>query len=148
MISVRMLKLCGESVLILLQLIFKSCLESGTFPSEWKKPNVVPVHKKGDKQTLKNYRLIKLLPICRKIFEILMYNKMFEYLIENDLISHSQSGFKPRYSYINQLLSITHEIDRSTKLEVYVLTYRKPSIRFGTKDSFINLEKTVYQVIY
>ena len=49
MISIQMLKLCSDSVLPPLELIFKSCLESGTFPSEWKKANVVLVHKKGDK---------------------------------------------------------------------------------------------------
>ena len=41
-----MLKLRGDSLLPPLELIFKSCLASGTFPSEWKK---VSVHKKGDK---------------------------------------------------------------------------------------------------
>ena len=50
MISIRMLKLYGDSVLPPLELAFKSCLESGTFPSVWKKVNVVPVHKKSDKQ--------------------------------------------------------------------------------------------------
>ena len=36
-ISGQMLKLCVDSVLPLLELISKSCLESGTFPSEWRK---------------------------------------------------------------------------------------------------------------
>ena len=47
-----------------LEFIFKSCLESGTFPSEWKKANVVPVHKKDDDQCFKNYRPVLLLRIC------------------------------------------------------------------------------------
>ena len=38
---------------------------------------------------------------------------MFRYFIGNKLISSSQSGFKPGYSYINQLLSINHEIESS-----------------------------------
>ena len=38
---------------------------------------------------------------------------MFEFFIENDLISQHQSGFKPGDSCINQLLSITHEIHQS-----------------------------------
>ena len=46
MISIRMIKNCGESILKPLELIFKSCLENGKFPIEWKKANVVPVHKK------------------------------------------------------------------------------------------------------
>ena len=33
-----------------------------------KKVNVVPVHKKGNKQSLENYRPVSLLPICSKIF--------------------------------------------------------------------------------
>ena len=61
-------KLYGDSVLPLLGHILKSCLESSTSPPEWKKANVVPVQKMGNKQCLKNYRLISLLPICGKIF--------------------------------------------------------------------------------
>ena len=38
---------------------------------------------------------------------------MVRFLIENDLISSNQSCFKPGGSYINQLLSITHEIYKS-----------------------------------
>ena len=38
---------------------------------------------------------------------------MYEYFIENELISSSQSGFKPGDSGINQLLSITHDIYQS-----------------------------------
>ena len=38
---------------------------------------------------------------------------MLEYFIENDLISHNQSSFKPGDSCINQLLSISHEIYKS-----------------------------------
>ena len=38
---------------------------------------------------------------------------MFRFLIENNLISSNQSGFKPGDSCINQLLSITHEIYKS-----------------------------------
>ena len=38
---------------------------------------------------------------------------MFEYFIENDLISHNQSSFKPGDSCINRLLSISHEIYKS-----------------------------------
>ena len=46
-------------------------------------------------------------------FERLIYNNLCEYFIDNDLISRNQSGFKPGDSYINQLISITHEIYES-----------------------------------
>ena len=37
MISIRMVKICDDSICKPLKLIFQSCLERGTFPSEWKK---------------------------------------------------------------------------------------------------------------
>ena len=45
-ISIYMLKICSDSVLNTLELIFKSYIESGKFPIEWKKANVVSIHKK------------------------------------------------------------------------------------------------------
>ena len=46
MLSIRMLKLFGKSICKPLDLIFQSCIKHGEFPTEWKKANVVPVHKK------------------------------------------------------------------------------------------------------
>ena len=68
---------------------------------------------KSDKQLLKNYRPISLLPIFGKNFERIIYNNIFEYLTTNKLISDNQSGFKPGDSCVNQLLSITHELCHS-----------------------------------
>ena len=101
MLSIRMIKLCGNSVCKPLSIIFKDCLSEGKFPYEWKKANVVPVHKKGNKQSLENYRPISLLPICSKIFKRLIYNEMFTFFTENNLISSNQSGFRPGDSCVN-----------------------------------------------
>ena len=94
LLSIQMLKLCGKSICKPLDLILQSCIKHGEFPTKWEKANVVPVHKKSDKQVLKNYRPTSLLPICGKIFERLLYSRLYEYFIENELISSSQSGFK------------------------------------------------------
>ena len=51
-----------------------------------------------------------MLPICSKIFERIIYNNTYNYLIDNNLISQNQSGFKRGDSCINQLISITHDI--------------------------------------
>ena len=111
-ISIRMVQICDKAICKPLHLIFSSCIESGIFPPEWKKANVVPIHKRDDKQNVKNYRPVSLLPIFGKIFERLIYNEMYSFFIENDLISSNQSGFKQGDSCINQLLSITRDIYR------------------------------------
>ena len=108
-----MLKICDESLCKPLRIIFRSCLENGEFPSEWKKANAVPVFKKNNKQELKNYRPISSLPVSSKIFERLLYDSAFKFFTENNLISLNQSGFKPGDSCVNQLLPITHPILKS-----------------------------------
>ena len=79
------------------------------FLSEWKKDNIVPCYKKGDRQNLKSYRPVSLLTICGKIFESYLM-KCFEIFLADNLLAPNQSGFKPGDPSINQLLSITHEI--------------------------------------
>ena len=49
----------------------------------------------------------------QKIFDRLIYNRLYEYFIDNELFSSSQSDFRPGDSCINQLLSITHDIYQS-----------------------------------
>ena len=56
---------------------------------------------------------MSLLTIAGKIFERLWYDKMFEFFIENNLISKNQSGFRPGDFCISQLLFINHEIYQS-----------------------------------
>ena len=108
--SINMIKLCDMEIVKPLYLIYMKFLETGRFPSSWKKANVVPIHKKENRQLKKNYRPISLLPICGKIFEKLMFDAIYEFLCENQLLTPNQSGFRPGDSTINQLLSITQNI--------------------------------------
>ena len=80
-ISIRMLRLCVNSICKLLQLIFQQVMESGSFLSEWKKGNVVPIHKKDDKQCLK--KLENCWKNVENFFEQLIFNGMFRFFIEN-----------------------------------------------------------------
>ena len=50
--------------------------------------------------------------ICGKVLGKLLYNLMFDFLIQNNLIANNHSGFKTDDSCINQL-SITREIYKS-----------------------------------
>ena len=64
--SIRMSKICNESLTIPLKIIFDNSLKNGVFLEIWKRANVVPVHKKDNKSLVKNYRPISLLPIFVK----------------------------------------------------------------------------------
>ena len=73
-ISIRMVQICDKAICKPLHLIFSSCIESGIFPPEWKKANVVHINNWDHKQNVKNYRPVSLLSIFGKIFEPLIYN--------------------------------------------------------------------------
>ena len=109
-ISSQMLLLCDQSVVLPLKIIFKNILETSTYPDMWKLANVTPIHKKESKNLIRNYRPISLLPICSKLFEKLVFNGLYNYLISNNLLTKNQSGFRPGDSTINQLLFLINEI--------------------------------------
>ena len=121
-ISIRMIKICDKSLIKPLMLIFKKSIRSSYYPDIWKKSNVIPVHKKNDKRLVNNYGPISLLPVFGKIFDKIIFNKIYNYLSEENLLNPNQSGFRPSDSCMNQLLAITHEIfeafDCNPSLEV------------------------------
>ena len=75
--------------------------------------NICPVHKKESKSLNENYRSISLLPMLGKIFEKILFDCMYDYLINKKLLSPCQSGFIKGDSCVNQLLAINHEIHKN-----------------------------------
>ena len=121
-VSVRMLKLSCPSIIKPLLLIFRNCLKLRTLPDDRKNDNVVPEHKKDSKQIVNNYRPVSLSPIYSKVFEKLVFDAIFKFMIVNNLLSSTQSGFKSDDSCVNQVISITHSIfsafDANSSLKV------------------------------
>ena len=76
--------------------MFRNSIKSSCYPDIWKKSNIIPLHKTNDKQLVENYRPISLLPVFGKTFEKIIFNRIYNFLLED--------------SCINQLLAITHEI--------------------------------------
>ena len=118
-ISIYMLKICSSSIYKSLETKFKQCVETCVFPSEWKNTNIGPIHKKGDKQILKNYRPVLLLLICGKILERLLFNEML-----NRTIVALISCYLSPMRYMNLLIL-------DLKLEASSLIYQKHLIRCG-----------------
>ena len=109
-ISNRMLRDTAYSSSVSLTDIFNYSLKTGIFPSDWKKANVSPIFKKGNRSEVKNYRPISLLSNVSKVFERLVYNQLYTYLVEGNLLTSKNSGFKKKNSTITQLISLCHKI--------------------------------------
>ena len=109
-ISARMLSLCDDSIVKPLKIIFSNIVDTGTYPDIWKEANLTPIHKKGSKQEISNYRPISLLPISSKIFERIIFRHLYNHLVTNNPITKNQSGFRPGVSTINQLINLGNGI--------------------------------------
>ena len=86
-ISGRMIELCGDKLTLPLSIIFVIIINTGIFPTLWKSGNVTPIHKKDSKRAINNYRPISFLPLFAKIFEKILFLKMYNHFTSNNLIT-------------------------------------------------------------
>ena len=86
--------------------IFSLSLKKGIFPEKMKIAKVSPIFKKGDKSILSNYRPISVLPCFSKILERIMYNRLYTYLVENNILFNKQFSFRAGHSTEHALLEL------------------------------------------
>ena len=72
--------------------------DDGIFPDRLEIARVVPLFKKGDQHILDNYRPISLFPVVSKVFEKVVFNQLYQYVTDNNLIFTSQYGFRKLHS--------------------------------------------------
>ena len=97
-ISVLILKKCASLLSWHLANFMNAFMESGTFPGILKIAKVTPIFKKGDPQIFDNYRPISILPIFGKIFEKLIYSRLYDFFVSQNVIYDKQFGFRKNHS--------------------------------------------------
>ena len=111
-IPTKILKLLKNDISSQLSEIFNISFSSGIFPSILKTAKVIPIHKNNSKLDFSNYCPISLLSNIEKILERLMYNRIYKFFYNNNLIS-IQFGFRQKYSTVHALISLTENIRKS-----------------------------------
>ena len=106
----KFLLMFKDEISIPLTIIFNISQRTGTFPDILKLSKTIPVFKKGSKLNLANYRPISLLSNINKIFEKLMFNRVYKFLEENNCLYSLQFGFRKRHNTIHALIQITEKI--------------------------------------
>ena len=104
----KVLKNCSESLAYPLSLLLKVSYNTGSLPKEWKLANVVPIHKKGSKDDIKNYRPISLTCLVMKIFERILKEEFL--LRTSHLIDCRQHGFLNLKSCSTNMISFTDNL--------------------------------------
>ena len=90
----HVLKETASSVCFPLSTIFKDSLQSGETPDDWRKANITPIFKKGDRNDPANYRPVSLTSQVCKVMESIIRGQLFEHLKSKNLLSEEQHGFR------------------------------------------------------
>jgi hypothetical protein len=90
--------------------ICNSSIASGIFPERFKFAIARPIHKKGARMEMTNYRPISLLVSLSKIIETLMFNRLNQYLHANEILASEQFGFRKGNNIEKAIFALTNNI--------------------------------------
>ena len=111
-IPIRLIKKSAHIFSDTLANYFNIFMKSGLFPDVLKLGKVTPVFKKGNPEVLGNYRPVSTLPIFGKIFEKIIYSRVYKYAISCNLLNKNQFGFRQSHSTchaVNYSVSLIQE---------------------------------------
>jgi len=104
---------------------FNTSVASGVFPDVLKCARIVPIHKAGNRNVVCNYRPISTLSVVSKIFEILMCNRMKDYIDRFSLLSACQFGFRQKSATVDAIAQFLDHVydavdDKKCLLSVFI----------------------------
>ena len=122
--------------------IFNLSIEKGIFPDQLKIAKVILLFKKGDIALMDNYRPISVLPCFSKILERIIYNRLYSFFSENNILYKKQFGFQKQYSTDHAIVHLVNEILKSFESNYYTLgVFIDLTKAFDTVDHNILLKK-------
>ena len=136
----KILKNCANALCTPLTLLFQSSYYTCKIPNDWKTANVVPIYKKGSKNSVENYRPISLTSLIMKIYEKVIAAELLKRV--NSKINSRQHGFLPLKSCESQLLpfvdQLARSLNKSSRIDIVYFDFSKA---FDSVNHDIILEK-------
>ena len=103
--------------LYLLQSIFQQSLDQSEVPLDWKRANIVPIFKKGDRTKPSNYRPVSLTAVVSKMLEHIVVAQIINH---HNILHENQHGFRSHRSCESRLLLTTDDISKSINQSLQV----------------------------
>ena len=141
-LSARFLKEVSDEIVGPLTKLYNRSLQSGVFPTEWKRCNVTPIHKGGPSDIPGNYRPISVVPVVAKLLEKIVAHQLQSYFENCHSLSPLQGAYR-RGKSTEQLLLVAVDyislaLDKKSIVGVAFLDLRKA---FDSLDHHALLER-------
>ena len=101
--------------------IFNESINLGISPKNMKIGEITPIFKSGKKELLTNFRPISVLSWFSKILERIMFNRVYNYLNDNNLLFHKQFVLRKGHSTNHALIELINSIYDSFNQNKYTL---------------------------
>jgi hypothetical protein len=105
-------KKTANAISVPLHAIFTLSLNTGMVPDIWKQALIVPIFKKGRRNSLGNYRPLSLTSVACRIEEKIIHKGISNHLVENNLLTTCQHGFISKRSTLTQQLTFFDVLTR------------------------------------
>ena len=124
-ITAEILKISAEVLKTPLTHIVNTSISSSKYPTKWKISKLIPLHKKGSKLDMNNYRPLSLLCVAGMVLERVVAIQIEEYFESNGLLGTFQFGFRKNKSSISELLTLFDSLleGKENKKEIMVILY-------------------------
>ena len=135
-----LLKKIKHTIALPLANLINNSISTGSVPNALKVAKIIPVYKNGDHDELGNYRPISLLPAISKIYEKVMYKRLYNFLHKNIIFYKSQYGFRSKHSTINAVSDFVEDVlngyeNKERVHLLFILIYQRLSTPSTTKYS-------------
>ena len=109
-ISTDVVKRVSDEIFVILKHIFNISLAKGVFPDKQKIAWVTSIFKKGNNTLVTNNRSIPVLPCFSKLLERMMYNRLYKFLVESNILYQKQFGFQNAHSTEHAIFQLVNQI--------------------------------------
>ena len=140
--------------------LFNNAFEIGYFPESWSEGFIIPIHKKGDKNDVSNYRGVTLLSALGKLFTRILNNRLTAWAEKYGIYVEAQAGFRKNMSTIDNIFIlralIRHYLNKNEYLYCAFVDFTKAFdyvvrdviwyklLKIGVRGKMLDIIKSIY----
>ena len=120
-IPIHVVKQSSHIISPLLSVLYNECMKDGIFPDDLKIGRISPIYKKDNEELLENYRPVSTLAVFGKIFEKIIYNRLYSFFQSQNTLYENQYGFRRGHSTSHALNFSVNYVESCLKKKQHVL---------------------------